>query len=300
MAYKISKTHITIAGDQICIGNFEPMCLQRFASTSTIDEAAREKSVVVATFEDEDENAAYETFESLSASPCIRFDQDEHEVDIEGFRMVDTDGEVDLISFELDDLMLVAWSGLRFLERFEVVSAEKHDPDLGGRPWSFAYKGRTTEIPFMGSRGIDPESVDADARESAYLVLVTEYDETLGIDDFSNKHTALDMVGDESCELASALTRDEAMRWRSEYISSHPAGVSSPGMRFVRFETVDVYREVFDEDGDADYLDYLAADRTLSTFDRDDAEVVIDFFSQIDDQSAEFDHGFISVCPPRV
>ena len=297
MAYKISKTHITIAGDQIRIGNVEPMCLQRFASTSTIDEAAREKSVVVATFEDEDENAAYETFESLSASPCIRFDQDEHEVDIEGFRMVDTDGEVDLISFELDDLMPVAWSGLRFLERFEVVSAEKHDPDLGGRPWSFAYRGRTTEIPFMGSRGIDPEGVDADARESEYLVMATEYDETPRADDFSNKYTELDMVGDESYELASGLTRDEAMRWRSEYISSHPAGVSSPGMWFVRFETVDVYREVLDEDGDADYLE---TDRTLSTFNRDDAEVVIDFFSQIDAQTAEFDHGFISVCPPRV
>ena len=297
MAYKISKTHITIAGDQIRIGNVEPMCLQRFASTSTIDEAAREKSVVVATFEDEDENAAYETFESLSASPCIRFDQDEHEVDIEGFRMVDTDGEVDLISFELDDLMLVAWSGLRFLERFEVVSAENHDPDLGGRPWSFTYKGRTTEIPFTGSSGIDSEGVDSDVRESEYLVMATEYDETPRADDFSNKYTELDMVGDEPYELVSGLTRDEAMRWRSEYVSSHPAGVSSPGMRFVRFETVDVYREVLDEDGDADYLE---TDRTLSTFNRDDAEVVIDFFSQIDAQTAEFDHGFISVCPSRV
>lgn len=297
MSYSLSKARITIAGDRICIGDREPMCF-RLASSSTIDEAACEESVVVATFEDEAQ--AYEAFESIAAEPPIRFDQSKRKADVEVFRMTDTEGDLDLASFELDDLMFVVESGLRFLERFEVVSAENHDPDLGGRPWSFAYRGRTTEIPFMDSRGIDPESVDADAREGAYLVMVTEYDETPRADDFSNKYTELDMVGDESYELASALTRDEAMRWRSEYISSHPAGVSSPGMRFVRFETVDVYREVFDEDGDADYLDYLAADRTLSTFDRDDAEIVIDFFSQIDDQSAEFDHGFISVCPPRV
>lgn len=298
MPFTISKAHITIAGDRIYIGNSEPICLRLTASSSTIDEAVREKSAVAITFEDKDGDVAYETFESLAASTCIRFDQDEHEVDIEVFRMVDTNGEVESTSFELDDLMLVAKDGLSFLDRFEVVSVGKYDLDLEGRPWSFVYRGRTAEIPFMSPRGgsFDPEGAEADGRENAYLVLVTEYDE-ISTGYFATRDTELRMVGCESCIIASGLTRVEAMRRRSEYISSHPAGVSSPGMWFVRFETIDVYREDLDEDGD---LEFFETGRTLSTFNRDDAEVVIDFFSKIDAHSAELDHGFISVCPRRV